>query len=1526
MTKVLKFLGLTLAFLLEWLLFVSIVVVFAIRSAAVQTFLAKEATAYLEAGLHTKVKIAAVDIVLFRYIDLKGVEIEDQQKRDLLKVKHLFLGIKALHFFKNDYQFNELRFYQGNINLQRDSKTGAYNYQFLVDYFSSPTPSPSKTPTVQIALQKIGLKHIDFTYDDQRFYTLPFGIDYDHIHLKDLHLEASHFQTDGKKFACQLQSIGFKDRSGFRLQKLAAGLLISQKGIELTHATLQTKRSQLYFPLLALRTKSLSDFDAFDDKVRFDVSIAPSRVSLQDIAYFAPEIKGMDATVYLSGFVQKELKQLQIQKLDLRVGKHTYVRGNFQLPDFRKGKTYIFNEWVKQAHIDFADLAALNMPEGTAALRIPSPLNTLQFVNLKNTLLTGSESKLLLRLQQAHTALGDLSLGSPLALNRGENVWQLGPKNADSTLFKLQQFDLGPLAELPELGACTGDVTAEIDIFDDGSYALSQVSGDLKSLKFSDYLYSAIHFEKGRIQDDQLLVDISINDPNLQLESKLDLSLDERANYRIELELAQADLGALHIAGNKGQSLSFSLLADFKGQDLTQLTGFASAAQIQYSDGQKELNSELAQVHYHNDAQGEHIHLSSSIFEASLDGYIDYTRVIDDFLHHLSIVYPPLETRAYRYKNSTSDFQLELLTHDSRSFLELFVPGLELAQGTRCNVNFQSLQESLEIQLTSPAIAYEGFDFEGISIAQQITQSGIEGDMRIEEMRVADSTSFHTLVFTNKGGQGQLQSELSWDPNTNDYSQLKWSTTLVEDEQLNFSLQPSFFTINGVEWEIANQSDIMLASNDISVTNFELIRGFQRIQLNGCLSENSRDQLRFDVIGLDLDELSNLLGSTTHFSGRFSGWGSLATPFTNLSVMADANLENFAIDHQDVGNIQLHSDWNDSRKSILLDGALDYRGERTFNFDGLYNLKTDQLDLGLNFNQTDIQFTNAFLDPEVVQGIQGKLNGRIRVKGSPSSPELSGKLRLQNGAATVSLLGVSYNLDGLINVTEDAFLMDNIPVKDEEGNTAYLSCAVNHSNFTKWNYDVQINFEDDIRKIDPRTNQLIPIDRFMVLNTKYVEGDVYYGKAYGRGTANIFGTEKNLEVTVDASTRKGTEIIFPMYGMSEIEEDETLVRFVEHGVEQQLDNRGIDLTGVDLDLDFHITQDANMKLIFNEQTGDEITAKGSGDLNIKLDQYNNLTMEGPYVIAKGSRYNFALGSIKQTFDIEQGSKIQWTGDPYDADININTVTQKRASILELSPEIQDNSLVNQEVFCYLKLSESLLSPKITFDIAAPRVSETGKALIDRVKSDPDELNRQFFSLLLVSKFQPLKGTISAGGSAALDLLESQINAALGKLSENYKLNFDYGSDAILGESKVEVGVAKGFLDDKLVITGSFGVENKSTGTSAEGSKSYANSMIGDVNIEYKIQENFRVRAFNQSNVNSVNENRGPFTQGIGVSYSDEFQRFSDMEAVKKFKQLIQRNSKKSKQSVPRKHRQPVSLPSNEKSTSSQSRRDRSTRA
>src|SRR5690606_35207856 len=150
---------------------------------------------------------------------------------------------------------------------------------------------------------------------------------------------------------------------------------------------------------------------------------------------------------------------------------------------------------------------------------------------------------------------------------------------------------------------------------------------------------------------------------------------------------------------------------------------------------------------------------------------------------------------------------------------------------------------------------------------------------------------------------------------------------------------------------------------------------------------------------------------------------------------------------------------------------------------------------------------------------------------------------------------------------------------------------------------------------------------------------------------------------------------------------------------------------------------------------------------------------------------------------------------YDATLNLNAYYRLRANLGDLSPELLVSG--TQEINCYLKLSESLMKPTIDFDIKAPKAPDGDKTLLAQLTSEQDELNRQFFSLLLWKKFQPTKGSTRASGGAALDLATNQINSMLSQVSQDYKLNVDMNTDSE-GRSEYALGIEKGFLDDQLV--------------------------------------------------------------------------------------------------------------------------------
>lgn len=1527
MTKLLKIAAKTIGFLFEWMLILIITFAFLIRSFPFQTYLAHQATAFLSKELNTKFEIGQIEIVFLNKVLLKDVLILDLKKDSILYTKEISLKLDKLDFEKNKFVIGKTNLNSGTININRNKKTGEYNYQFIADYFTSESKSKSKPAT--LVFKDINIVNFNFSYDDFRKSQLAFGLDYDHLKIHNLALDISELKMTDDVLSLNLRDLRLREKSGLNIHKLSSQINIASNGIRLKNVHLKTPKTKLNCKKIALLFNDWTDFDSFEDKVKFDLDFQPSNISLSDVSIFAPDIEGMDANLFIKGTVSNPLSKLTITNLDLRYGKKTRIQGNFVLPDFRKEEFADLNEDLRYAYIEMKELESFNLPKGSGKIAFGNPVSKFKFTEISNLKTRGKLNNFKLIFNDIKTNIGTISLNNYLGFIQKNDTTYFSPITNDSTYITLQNFNLSEFIENQNFGNVDGRIKLKGLYTPIGTLELKDIFAEFSRFDFSNYPYSSIKLTNGSLKDDIIQAKLDISDPNLSLKYDGKICIGKKQEYKVEIDIEKALLGKLGFSDNDNMFLSTKITCDLKGSTLDDLKGNITSKFLSYSEDSNDLNIPEFKLDLERSKNSDIFHLKSSILNADIVGKINYKSVFDDFLNELSVVFPSLDkSNKTKIQKGDSDFSFDFKTGNSDEFLAIFLPGLKINPNTTLNGKYNSKQSNLNIDLSSELIEYQDLKFRNLNCNQTISKIGIIGTYNLEEVKYGDSLKFNQVQFTANGIAGIVNSKLTWNPNTKDYSSIDWKTLVLDNDLLNFQIHPSFFSLNGLQWEIENESEINLSPNDVHVSNLKLSRNEQLIQINGCLSKNNSDKLKLDIDKFDLNELSQLLGLGAELDGKFSGWGEISNPYTNFNYMGDARIEAFKIDKEEIGNIQIMSDWNQKRESVILNGDLEYKNQQTFDFSGMYDISADNLDLNLNFENTDIAFTNAFLDPSVVRDISGKLNGKISVKGKPSEPKLNGKLKLNQGTAKVELMGVKYNIEGNIIIEEDAFLIDPIPVRDEDGNTAALVGTVNHYNFEKWNFDLQFNFEDDLFNRPLSNGKAVPLDQFKVLKTKYKDGDIYYGTAYARGYANIEGTEKSLSITVEAETRPNTQIFFPMYGFSELDEKEDFITILDKTIKDNVKKEKIDLSGIDLDMKFKVNQNAKMNLIFNDLTNDEITATGKGEINLKLDQLNNVFLEGTYTISEGSKYNFTMAGIQQPFEIEKGSTIKWSGSPYNADININTyVNLKKVSILELSPELMDNTLLNQEVNCYLKLDETLLKPHISFDIKAPRAPETGKALIRRVTADNDELNRQFFSLLIARKFQPLKGSISASSSAAIDLVESQINAALNKMTDNYKINVDYGEEKTMGEKSFEVGFKKGLLNDRLTISSSIGVESKniSSGTgSSDGGASNGNgaskssSLIGDVNIEYIINEKgtFRANIFNKSNTNSINEQAGPFTQGAGISYLEEFNNWNDFELVQYGLDIFRKEENKKYRKKKKKTKIPTELLNNSNSPSS----------
>ena len=83
-------------------------------------------------------------------------------------------------------------------------------------------------------------------------------------------------------------------------------------------------------------------------------------------------------------------------------------------------------------------------------------------------------------------------------------------------------------------------------------------------------------------------------------------------------------------------------------------------------------------------------------------------------------------------------------------------------------------------------------------------------------------------------------------------------------------------------------------------------------------------------------------------------------------------------------------------------------------------------------------------------------------------------------------------------------------------------------------------------------------------------------------------------------------------------------------------------------------------------SGNTLRARGDGTLNLQINPRSNVfEMYGDYTITEGS-FLFSLQNIiNKRFIIENGSTIQWTGEPLDARLNINAVYKLKTSLQPL---------------------------------------------------------------------------------------------------------------------------------------------------------------------------------------------------------------------------------------------------------------------
>jgi hypothetical protein len=281
-----------------------------------------------------------------------------------------------------------------------------------------------------------------------------------------------------------------------------------------------------------------------------------------------------------------------------------------------------------------------------------------------------------------------------------------------------------------------------------------------------------------------------------------------------------------------------------------------------------------------------------------------------------------------------------------------------------------------------------------------------------------------------------------------------------------------------------------------------------------------------------------------------------------------------------------------------------------------------------------------------------------------------------------------------------------------------------------------------------------------------------------------------------------------------------------------------------------------------------------------MDENYNINLSGNYNVTQGE-YLFTLQNvINKRFIIEPGGSMVWSGDPYNAGINISAVYRLKASLRELFMGSLRPIDYTQRipVECKILLTEELISPTINFDIVFPTVEDRLRDEVQQYFATQEDLNKQMLSLLVLGQFYTpefMRGTYEASntnliGNTASDLFSNQLSNWLSQINRDIDIGINYRPGNQLTNDEIELALSTQIFNDRVTINGNIG--NNVNPNSVNNSE-----LVGDFDIIVKITPNgkLQLKAYNRANNNLIYET-APYTQGIGITFKEEYNTFEEL--------------------------------------------------
>jgi len=1348
-------------------------------------------------------------------------------------------------------------------------------------------------------------------------------LDFTHLEAFDINIAIDSFAMSEMVFTGNLKQLSATETSGFVLENLSSpDVRITSRKTELNDVNLTTPYSHIQDTII-FKYQDFTSFRSFEDKINMDVKFENSRVALRDVIAFVPKLKNnkffvanADEVIRLDGKIIGRINKLRGEDLKLLIGKKTIIEGGFNSRDLANKGDERLNLDLKRLKTDVWTLRQL-VPH----FNPPNNFNKLGNINF-----TGRFDGFFVDFVaygDLKTDLGSAMMDMRLDLKDGRD----GAKYTGN--LNLVDFDLKTWTGNDQLGKIT--VTSKISegVGITASTARAKIDANVDSFTFREYTYHDFKMD-GQLTQNLFDGDFIIKDENI------DLSFNGSVDFRDTIPVFdfQAKVNTLNLDDLNLMEQDFGITGEMdlniRDVNISNLEGNANFRNLVFQkNGTEKYEVDTLSFYSIFGDEGQRIFSAKSeIFEGEITGDFDIQEVPDAFLLFVEKNYPEISERlnikAKRDTLKLTEFDFDVKIIDSKNFTYLIDPKLDTIKNLLVKGDYDGINYKVNLELDVEELTYDNVEIGGIKLNSSAVKSIgnltslipfyaiLNGENKIPEINIdgrlnRDTVEFEIGVIGERGTFDRFNIG---------------GKVFFEDGGFNVSLSNDSLVIFGEKWEISEKNYLQIGRRILETENFMLTNENRKVIIEDIEKKGIHMKLENFNTGF-IDSIWNY--KQMDFAGRYSI--DLTTPdIYNLgNINALIQSDTFWVNGDDWGKFELNANLADLESQLTTQLSIQ-RGLRELNLDGYVILpstkkmsgKTNEvsnkkLDPSKYFN-LDLELLNYPLNileyfiGENASETVGLVDIRTNISGIPKQKIKSqGHAEIYNGAITVDYLNTRYffgqGTPTRVKIIDNFFDFTGNTFTDKYGNVANVTGGIFHNNFK-----------------NPGLEARLSSDRLLVLNTEKINNPLYYGHAVGQVDAVFSGKFTETDLTINAKTGKDSELFIPITYDTQNSSEISFIEF------RKKDEKGDgklakEIRGMEIRMNVEMTEEAEVSLIIDERAGDIIRGKGNGFLQMFIPRDGDITLFGEYVIAEGD-YLFTLYNIvNKKFKVERGGRINWTGDPFGAIINLDAKYDRLSTsvynfILEYI-ELGDDELKSQSrkptnVDLKMNLTGDLLKPDINFDISFPRLNTgTVKNYVDTklrvIRQDQSELNRQVFGLIVIGGFIPSGQEnlsdfdwTSSGINTVSEYLTTRVSLYITNLLSDAfsevggvsgvdfdlayntyqtgELDLEGGQTTALAGSEVQVNLNPRFLDDQLSVSGGVVRSTETISGIFYGS---------DFVAEYYLTENrrFKVR-FYQRSEQALDGNRNN-RMGIGLNYRRQFNTFEE------FFDGLRRDAKKS---------------------------------